>query len=58
MRESPSVKIMDLLVSSGVEVKYSDPYVPEFPQMREYTFKMKSFSYLKKIFENLMQLFY
>ena len=37
MRESPSVKIMDLLVSSGVEVKYSDPYVPEFPQMREYT---------------------
>ncbi len=48
MRESPSVKIMDLLVSSGVEVKYSDPYVPEFPQMREYTFKMKSLQLSKE----------
>lgn len=41
-RESPSVEIMKLLQELGVEVSYSDPWVPEFPKMRKYKFKLKS----------------
>lgn len=42
MRESPSVHIMELLRARGVEVAYSDPYVPRFPKMREHHFALES----------------
>jgi UDP-N-acetyl-D-glucosamine dehydrogenase len=42
MRESPAVKLMELLVQLGVEVAYSDPHVPAFPRMREHQFNLKS----------------
>ena len=42
MRESPSVKLMELLTAKGAIVSYSDPYVPEFPKMRNYHFDLKS----------------
>lgn len=42
MRESPSVKIMSLLLDLGAVVDYSDPYVPEFPKMRRYSFDAQS----------------
>jgi len=42
MRESPSVEIMQLVQDCGAEIHYSDPYVPEFPKMRRYSFTMKS----------------
>jgi UDP-N-acetyl-D-glucosamine dehydrogenase len=42
MRESPSVEIMQLIQDSGAEISYSDPYVPVFPKMRRYNFKMNS----------------
>lgn len=32
IRESPSLKIMELLVKSGAEVVYHDPHVPHLPQ--------------------------
>lgn len=41
-RESPSVEIMKQLVKNGVEVSYSDPWVPVFPKMRNYQFDLKS----------------
>jgi UDP-N-acetyl-D-glucosamine dehydrogenase len=31
VRESPALKIIDLLVARGAEVRYHDPYVPELP---------------------------
>ena len=42
MRESPSVKLMELLTAKGAIVCYSDPYVPVFPKMRNYHFDLKS----------------
>ena len=42
MRESPAVKLMELLREGGATVEYSDPHVPVFPRMREHHFELKS----------------
>src|ERR1019366_2991732 len=43
MRESPSLKIIELLTAHGVKVDYNDPYFAEIPKLRHYNFKgMKS----------------
>lgn len=42
MRESPSVKLMELLTEKGAEISYSDSYVPVFPKMREHHFELSS----------------
>lgn len=36
MRESPAMKLMQLMEEAGATVTYIDPYVPEIPPMREY----------------------
>ncbi|WP_299357064.1 nucleotide sugar dehydrogenase [uncultured Shimia sp.] len=36
MRESPAMKLMQLLEEAGVNVSFIDPHVPEIPPMREY----------------------
>lgn len=36
MRESPAMKLMQLLEEAGAEVAFIDPHVPEIPPMREY----------------------
>lgn len=41
-RESPSVKLMELLQARGARVEYSDPHVPKFPRMREHHFDLES----------------
>jgi UDP-N-acetyl-D-glucosamine dehydrogenase len=35
-RESPALKIMDLLKDEGAEVSYNDPYIPQCGGMRRY----------------------
>lgn len=42
MRESPSIKLMEILEKNGAVVSYSDPHVPEFPEMREHQFDLNS----------------
>ena len=42
MRESPSLKIMDLLIKKGAFVDYSDPYILILPETRQYKFKKES----------------
>jgi UDP-N-acetyl-D-glucosamine dehydrogenase len=42
MRESPSVELMSILKNKGAIVTYSDPYVPQFPKMRKYSFDLDS----------------
>ena len=42
MRESPSIKIMELFEKKGAEVSYSDPYIRSFPKTRDYDFDKKS----------------
>lgn len=41
-RESPAVKLMELLRNKGASVFYSDPYIPKFPKMREHYFDLIS----------------
>ena len=36
MRESPAMRLLELLDAAGAEVAYIDPHVPEIPPMREY----------------------
>jgi UDP-N-acetyl-D-glucosamine dehydrogenase len=42
MRESPSVFVMERLREWGVDIAYSDPNVPVFPEMREHSFDLSS----------------
>jgi len=41
-RESPSFKLMEILINKGAEVDYNDPFVPELPSMRMYDIQRKS----------------
>ena len=36
VRESPSLRLMEMLEARGASVDYFDPYVPEIPRMREH----------------------
>jgi len=43
LRESPSLKIMQLLQQRGANLDYNDPYFPQMHKMRHYNFEnMKS----------------
>ena len=43
MRESPSLKIMEMLTERGANVDYNDPYFPHIHKMRHYNYShMKS----------------
>jgi UDP-N-acetyl-D-glucosamine dehydrogenase len=42
MRESPAVRLMEILREKGADVAYSDPHVPVFPKMREHRFELES----------------
>jgi len=51
-RESPAVKIMELLRDRGAEVSYSDPHIPVFPKMRDHRFDLKSQSISSRFLAN------
>jgi UDP-N-acetyl-D-glucosamine dehydrogenase len=42
MRESPAVKLMELLPEKGADIAYSDPHVPVFLRMRKHYFDLQS----------------
>jgi UDP-N-acetyl-D-glucosamine dehydrogenase len=41
-RESPSLKLIELLMQKGATVDYNDPYIPRTKKMRMYDFKKES----------------
>jgi UDP-N-acetyl-D-glucosamine dehydrogenase len=41
-RESPSFKLMELILDKGGKVDYNDPFIPELPSMRMYDIHRKS----------------
>jgi UDP-N-acetyl-D-glucosamine dehydrogenase len=41
-RESPSFKLMEILLEKGADVDYNDPHVPVLPDMRHYDIKKES----------------
>lgn len=53
MRESPAVKLMEILRDKGAEISYVDPYVPVFPKMREHKFDLKSVEVSREVLENM-----
>ncbi|HOF40454.1 MAG TPA: nucleotide sugar dehydrogenase [Candidatus Hydrogenedentes bacterium] len=42
MRESPALKLMELLLEHGAEIAYNDPHIPQLPATRKYQFEMSS----------------
>lgn len=52
MRESPSLKLIEILREKGAEVDYNDPYVPKLPQTRKYSYEMESVELTKNNIKN------
>ena len=52
MRESPTLKLIEILESRGAEVDYNDPHIPVMPKVRKYAFDMNS---VELTSENLKQ---
>jgi len=42
MRESPTLKLIEILGEKEAHVDYNDPYIPVMPRVRKYKFDMKS----------------
>lgn len=52
MRESPSVKIMEILRRGGAVLCYSDPHVPKFPALRSVDFDLQSVDLTPKVIQS------
>lgn len=42
MRETPGLKLLELLCEKGAELDYYDPYIPRLPETRKYDFDKRS----------------
>lgn len=51
MRESPSLKLIEIFREKGAEVDYSDPYVPKLWKTRKYDYDMDSVELTKENLE-------
>ncbi len=51
-RESPSLKIIDLLEEKGGQVDFNDPYIPHTKKMRKYDMKKDSVPLTEKTLKN------
>ena len=49
IRESPSLKLIDIFTNEGAIVSYNDPFIPEIPPTRKYNFSLKSVKITPKI---------
>lgn len=48
-RESPSLKLVEILQSKGALVAYNDPLIPRLKKTRKYSFKMESAALSEKL---------
>jgi len=51
MRESPSLKLIEIFREKGAEVDYNDPYIPKLPKTRKYNYHMSSVTLTKENLE-------
>ncbi len=51
MRESPALKVMEILSKEGCRINYYDPYIPILPATRKYKFDLRSID-IEKVKEN------
>lgn len=52
LRESPALKIWDILLKKGAKVSYHDPFIPKVPKTRKYKFEAESKLLNKEILES------
>ena len=48
LRESPSLKLIEILQDNGARVDYNDDYTKEIPKLRKYKFNKKSVKLTKE----------
>jgi UDP-N-acetyl-D-glucosamine dehydrogenase len=48
MRESPTLKLIEILREKGAEVDYNDPFIPKLPSTRKYQYNMSSVELTKE----------
>ncbi len=53
MRESPAIKIIELLLKRKATVLYNDPHIPQFPRLRKYDFDFKSVDLTPKLLKSM-----
>lgn len=53
LRESPALRLIELLRAAGSRVCYHNPYVPVLPRTRKYRFRMRSRSLTPELLEEL-----
>lgn len=53
LRESPALKIWDLLLKKGANVFYYDPFIPRVPKTRKYKFEAESQNLDEKILKSM-----
>jgi UDP-N-acetyl-D-glucosamine dehydrogenase len=53
MRESPAIKIIELLMNMGADIRYNDPHIPKFPKLRKYDFDLKSVDLTPKLLKSM-----
>jgi UDP-N-acetyl-D-glucosamine dehydrogenase len=53
MRESPAIKIIELLSAMDASVSYHDPYISKFPKLRKYDFDLKSVELTPKTLKSM-----
>ncbi len=53
MRESPAIKIIELLMNMGANIRYNDPHIPKFPKLRKYDFDLKSVDLTPKLLKSM-----
>jgi UDP-N-acetyl-D-glucosamine dehydrogenase len=58
MRESPSLKLIELFREKGADVFYHDPFFPKLPKTRKYNFEMELLTSIQKILNRLIWLYF
>ena len=53
MRESPAIKIIELLSAMDANVCYNDPHISKFPKLRKYNFDLKSVELTPKMLKSM-----
>ncbi|RJP70818.1 MAG: nucleotide sugar dehydrogenase [Ignavibacteriales bacterium] len=48
MRESPTLKLIEIFAEKGAEIDYNDPYVPKLWKMRKYNYDLASVELTKE----------
>ena len=51
-RESPSFRIMELLLDLNAKLSYNDPFIPELPKMRKFNISLKSVPISEKMLKS------